>query len=65
MRIPYSYLPFYCNFQEKQFLKEILGRKSPCIMIRSKFRTLSNISQGAFAVIYSENLFLTMAVPIK
>ena len=44
----HSYLPFYCNSREKQFLKEILGRKSHCIMIRDKFRNLSAISHGAF-----------------
>ena len=43
-----SYLPLYYNSQGKQFLKEILRRKSHCIMINGKFRTLSNISHGAF-----------------
>ena len=43
----HSYLPFYCNSPEKQFLKEILGG-SHCIMIRDKFRTPSHISHGAF-----------------
>ena len=31
MRTHHSYLPFYYNSQEKQFLKGILGRKSHCI----------------------------------
>ena len=47
MQTHHSYLPFYWNSQEKQFLKGILGRKRHCIMIRDKFRTLSNISHGA------------------
>ena len=36
MRTHHSYLPFYYNSQEKQFLKGILGRKSHCIMIKGK-----------------------------
>ena len=36
-RTHHSYFPFYCNSQEKQFWKGILGRKSHCIMIRGKF----------------------------
>ena len=39
-----SYLPFYCNFQEKQFLNGILGRKNHCIIVRGEFRTLPNIN---------------------
>ena len=42
-----SYLPFYCIFQVKQFLKEILIRKSDCMMIRGEFRNLPNINDGA------------------
>ena len=49
MRMHLSYLPFHYNSQEKQFLKWIQGRKSHCIMIKDKFRTLSNINDGAFA----------------
>ena len=44
----YSYLPFYWNSQEKQFLKKILGWKSYCITIRDKFRTLSKINDENF-----------------
>ena len=36
MRTHLSYLPFYYDSQEKQFLKGILGRKSHCIMIKGK-----------------------------
>ena len=43
-----SYLTFYCNSSEKQFLKGVLVRKCHHIMIRGKFRTPSNISDGAF-----------------
>ena len=42
----HSCLPFYYNSREKQFLKGILGRKNRCIMIKDKFRTLSNITGG-------------------
>ena len=48
MRTYHSYLPFYYHSQEKQLLKEILGRKSHCIMIKGKFGTLSNITDEAF-----------------
>ena len=46
MKTHHLYLPFYWDSQEKQFLKGILGRKSHCIMIRDKYRTLPNISHG-------------------
>ena len=32
----HSYLPFYCNSQEKQFLKGILGRKSHWLWSEAK-----------------------------
>ena len=60
------YLSFCCNSQERQFLKGILGRKSPCIMIRGKVTTLSNISRGAFvwkkSTAKSHYLFLQKAL---
>ena len=34
MRTHDTCLPFYWNFQEKQVLKGIPVRKSPCIMIK-------------------------------
>ena len=37
MRTCHSYVPFYYNSQEKQFLKEILDKKSHCIMIKGKW----------------------------
>ena len=42
-----SYLPFNGIGQEKQILREILVRKSHCVMIRGEFRTPSNISDEA------------------
>ena len=36
MQTHHSYLPFYYNSLEKQFLKGILVRKSHWIMIKSK-----------------------------
>ena len=48
MQTYHSYFTFYCNSQEKQFLKGNVDRKSHCIMIRDKIKTLSNISHGAF-----------------
>ena len=41
----HSYLPFYYNSQEKQFLKEILGRKSHCIMIKDKLMELLSLME--------------------
>ena len=43
MRTHLSYLPFYYNSQEKQFLKVILGRKSHCIMIKGKLIELLSL----------------------
>ena len=40
MQTHHSYLPFYYNSQEKQFLKGILGRKSHSIMIKGKLMEL-------------------------
>ena len=48
IRLHHSYLPFYCNYQQEQFWKRILGRKSHCIRIRGKFQSLTNISPIAF-----------------
>ena len=66
MKTNYSYLSFYCNSEEKQFWKGILGRKSHCIMIRGKFRTLPKISHRAFVQKYStanrDYLFLQKAL---
>ena len=56
MRTHHSYLPFYYNSQEKQFLKGILGRKSHCIMIKGKLMEFLSLmgkqSQQLKAVIY-------------
>ena len=41
----HSYLPFYHNSQEKQFLKGILDRKSHCIMIKSKLMELLSLME--------------------
>ena len=43
MRSHHSYLPLYYNSQEKQFLKEILGRKSHSIMIKGNWWSLSHL----------------------
>ena len=45
MGINHSYLPFYYNSQEKQFLKGILGRQSHCIMIRGKLVELLSLME--------------------
>ena len=45
MRTHHSYLPFYYNSQEKQFLKGILGRQSHCIMIRGKLVELLSLME--------------------
>ena len=41
----HSYLPFYYNSQEKQFLKEILGRTSHSIMIKDKLMELLSLME--------------------
>ena len=45
MRTYHSYLPFYYNSQEKQFLKGILGRKSHRIMIKGKLMELLSLME--------------------
>ena len=45
-RITHIFL--FIEILRKKFLNEILVRKSQYIMIRGKFRTLSNISHGVF-----------------
>ena len=45
MQTHHSYLPFYYNSQEKQFLKGILGRKSHCIMIKGKLMNLLSLME--------------------
>ena len=45
MRTHHSYLPFYYNSQEKQFLKEILGRTSHSIMIKDKLMELLSLME--------------------
>ena len=46
-----SYLPFNCNYQEKQLEEDFL--ESHSIKIRGKFRSRSNISDGYFVLKYS------------
>ena len=45
MRTYHSYLPFYYNSQEKQFLKGILGRKSHRIVIKGKLMELLSLME--------------------
>ena len=45
MRTHPSYLSFYYNSQEKQFLKGILVRKSHCIMIKGKLMEFLSLTE--------------------